>query len=198
VTQASPRIVLLAGPNGAGKSTAAAQLLQGPLEVSEFVNADGIAHGISAFNTAEVAFEAGGVMLKRLRTLAEGHKNFAFETTLASRSFGPWISELRRSGYTFLMVFLWLPNADVAVARVAGRARMGGHDVPEDTVRRRYHRGLQNFFTIYRPLADQWWMYDSSRESGPDLIANGRNLVSLHIEREPTWADLERMHANAG
>jgi len=142
----TPNLVVLAGPNGAGKSTAAPALLQGTLGVTEFVNADVIAQGLSAFDPDRVALAAGRIMLRRLQELARQGVSFAFETTLASRSFAPWIRELARTGYLFHLVFLWLPSADFAVQRVANRVRLGGHDVPEMTIRRRYHLGLYNFF----------------------------------------------------
>jgi len=112
-------------------------LLNGTLGVTEFVNADVIAQGLSAFQPERAAFHAGRVMLKRLHYLAKERVDFAFETTLASSSFAPWIAKLKQSGYTFHLVFLWLPSADFAVARVAERVRMGGHDVPEETIRKR-------------------------------------------------------------
>ena len=98
--------------------------------MEEFVNADTIAQGLSAFAQDRVAFQAGRIMLKRLSELAAARASFAFETTLASRSYAPWLTELRATGYKVHLVFLWLPSADEAVARVAERVRAGGHDVP--------------------------------------------------------------------
>lgn len=120
----TPNLVVLAGPNGAGKSTAAPMLLRGTLGVTEFVNADVIAQGLSAFAPDRVALSAGRIMLRRLQELARQGVSFAFETTLASRSFAPWIRELAQTGYQFHLVFLWLPSADFAVQRVADRVRL--------------------------------------------------------------------------
>lgn len=136
--------MILAGPNGAGKSTAAPELLQGELSVSEFVNADVIARGLSAFDPDRAAIAAGRVMLVRLNELARQRATFAFETTLASRSFAPWLRGLRTSGYAVHLVFLWLSSPDLAVQRVADRVRSGGHDVPPGTIRRRYGAGVRN------------------------------------------------------
>jgi len=140
MSEENPHVIVIAGPNGAGKSTTAPMLLKGTLGVTEFVNADVIAQGLSAFQPESAAFHAGRVMLERLHYLAKERVDFAFETTVASRSFAPWIAKLKQSGYTFHLVFLWLPSADFAVARVAERVRMGGHDVPEETIRRRYKK----------------------------------------------------------
>src|SRR5207247_5722706 len=119
--------LVIGGPNAAGKTTTAPRLLQQALEVSEFVNADAIALGLSAFRPDTAALAAGRAMLARLQVLAESRADFAFETTLASRSFAPWLRRLRTSGYHVHLAFLALPDADLAVARVAGRVRSGGH-----------------------------------------------------------------------
>ena len=183
----NPSVIVLAGPNGAGKTTAAPWLLRETLGVAEFVNADTIAQGLAAFDPAGVAVEAGGIMYARLRQLADRRRDFAFETTLASRSLAPWLAELIRTGYEFHLVFLWLPSADFAVQRVADRVRMGGHDVPEATVRRRYHRGLNNFFRLYRPLATSWRMYDNSTMDKVRLIAAGVSTSTTKISDRAVW-----------
>lgn len=186
-----PSIVVIAGPNGAGKSTAAPSLLQGALGVSEFVNADVIARGLSAFEPERVAMTAGRVMLARIHELARQGSSFAFETTLASRSFAPWIKRLVHAGYRFHLLFLWLPSADMAVARVAERVRAGGHAVPEDVVRRRYHSGLANFFSLYQPMADTWRVYNASAPE-PVLIARGRKLRVTTLRQETLWSLVRR------
>ena len=182
-----PHVIVIAGPNGAGKSTTAPVLLKGTLGVTKFVNADVIAQGLSAFQPENAAFHAGRVMLERLHYLAEERIDFAFETTLASRSFAPWIAKLKQTGYTFHLVFLWLPNADFAVARIAERVRMGGHGVPEGTIRRRYKKGIRNFFQLYRPLSNTWRMYDNSEPTWPRLVADGGVAASETIYDPKTW-----------
>lgn len=112
-------MIVLAGPNGAGKSTIAPALLKGTLGVTEFVNADVIARGLSAFEPERVGIAAGRILLSRLRELAKKQASFAFETTLASRSFAPWVSRLLQNGYSFHLFFLWLASPGFAVNRVA-------------------------------------------------------------------------------
>jgi predicted ABC-type ATPase len=126
VPEARPSVVVLSGPNGAGKSTMAARLLVGSLRVSEYVDADAFARGMPRSETAGVT--AGRAVLRRLDELASGRRSFGFETTLASRSFGPRIRALIGAGYQCHLVFLWLPSADFAVDRVADRVRLGGHN----------------------------------------------------------------------
>ena len=172
MTGHTPHLTVLAGPNGAGKSTSAPLLLKGTLGVTEFVNADVVALGLSAFAPEKAALQAGKIMLERLKELARNRQNFAFETTLASRSFAPWISKLRGTGYRAHLVFLWLPSPEHAIARVAERVRLGGHSVPEDVIRRRYGAGLKNFFNLYLPVVDSWSIYDNSSRNKARLIAS--------------------------
>jgi predicted ABC-type ATPase len=93
-----PRVVIFAGPNGAGKSTHADAILAA-LGIDTFVNADYIARGLSGRKTEVVAFEAGRVMLKRLHQLGEAGADFAFESTLSSRTFAPFLRALKGRGY---------------------------------------------------------------------------------------------------
>ena len=185
-----PHAILVSGPNGAGKSTAAPGLVRDLLGVAEYVNADLIAQGLSAFDTASVAFQAGRVMRARLRHLADQRRDFAFETTLATRSYVPWLTELKEEGYVVDIIFLWLSSPEMAIARVAERVRLGGHDVDPDVVRRRFARGLQNFFGRYRALADRWWFFDNAGVAGPRLLAGGGSATTTEILDPPTWQSL--------
>jgi predicted ABC-type ATPase len=159
----------------------------GALKVDEFVNADTIAQGLSAFAQERVALQAGRIMLKRLAELASARASFGFETTLASRSYAPWLRELQSGGYEIHLLFLWLPSADLAIARVAERVRLGGHDVPEETIRRRYDAGLANFLTLYMPLADSWQLIDNGAASIPNRIAVGGSRGPAQIHDPLTW-----------
>jgi len=192
----SPSVVVLAGPNGSGKSTTALSLLKGTLGVVEFVNGDVIAQGLSGFGPEGAHLAAGRIMLARLRQLACQRASFAFETTLANRLLARWLAGLVKGGYKFHLVFLWLPSADFAVARVADRVRMGGHDVPEDTIRRRYRSGLRNFFRIYQPLATTWRMYDNSQAAPPRLIASGMGAATKRVLNRRTWDRIRRGYAD--
>lgn len=183
-------LIIIAGPNGAGKSTTAPSLLKGTLAVDEFVNADLIAQGLSAFKPELSAFQSGRVMLERLHYLAKNKIDFAFETTLASKTFALWIDKLKTNGYEFHLIFLYLPNESFAVSRVAERVRTGGHNVPNETIKRRYKAGLHNFFNIYMTLADTWRLYDNSVAIGPELIAHGHGKKIDSIENKKIWNDI--------
>jgi predicted ABC-type ATPase len=187
-------VIVVAGPNGAGKSTAAPDLLRDALEVKEFVNADAIAGGLSAFRPEAVAITAGRIMLARMRALAAARENFAFETTLASRSFAPWLAGLQRQGYHLHLLFLWLRSAELAVSRVAERVRLGGHDVPAAVTRRRYRAGLLNLFRLYLPMADSWQLFDNSGRGRPRPVARGEGKTPTIIRQEEIWRALRNAY----
>jgi predicted ABC-type ATPase len=186
-----PNVIVLAGPNGAGKTTAAPEILQATLHVAEFVNADIIAQGLSVFSPESAAIEAGRIMLSRLHDLAGAGASFAFETTLASRSFAPWIEQLLQDGYLFHLFYFWLPSPEMAIARVAQRVRSGGHFVDDDTVRRRYRRGIENFFRLYRPITTTWALYNNAARPGHKLIASGSGRMVLECADPDLWQHLQ-------
>ncbi len=194
----TPYVIALAGPNGAGKSSTAPAVLNQWLGLAEFVNADVIARGLSGFEPERAAVSAGRIMLKRMRELARARASFAFETTLSGRALASWIVDLRSAGYAFHVVFLWLQSADAAVARVAERVRLGGHDVPESVIRRRYDRGLRNFLTLYRPLAQSWQVYNNSGTSQPEIIAIGAGSKVTRVLDSEVWRAIERWDIHEG
>lgn len=181
-----PRIFLIGGPNGAGKTTSAMSLLPAGFDCEEYVNADAIAAGLSPFRPQSVTYEAARLMLERVRSLAEHLRDFAFETTMASRSFVPFLRQCRSRGYFVHLLFLWLNSPDLAVMRVTSRVKSGGHDVPEDTVRRRYVSGVGNFLNLYIPLADGWTCYDNSAGT-PLLVARGGKGEPIQVSNPSVW-----------
>ena len=184
MADSNPQVIVI---NGAGKTTLAPFLLRDKLGLLEYVNADPIALGLSGFAPGGVAIEAGRVMLKRLNDLAKQRRNFAFETTLAARSYYRWIKGLRNAEYSFQLMFVWLRSADLAVARVQERVRSGGHFVPEEVIRRRYAGGLRNFWNLYQPLADAWSVYDNSATPETRPIASGGTRATFTIRDEDSW-----------
>ncbi|MEK6333584.1 MAG: zeta toxin family protein [Acidobacteriota bacterium] len=183
-----PQVIIIAGPNGSGKTTLAPFLLRDELRVLEYINADPIAQGLSGFDPASVAVKAGRVMLNRLHELARQQKTFAFESTLSAKHYARWIKKLRSRGYAFQLMFLWLRSAELAVQRVRERVRAGGHDVPEQVIRRRYDAGLKNFWELYKPLADAWSVYDNSESVNSLPIASEGTEIPFSISDQDSWA----------
>jgi predicted ABC-type ATPase len=178
-----PNVYVIAGPNGAGKTTFAAEFLPNFVSCREFLNADLIAAGLSPFAPETQNMRAGRLLVERMRELSKARRSFGFETTLAGRMHVKLLADLRKWGYRVNLFFLWLPSADVAVRRVAQRVAEGGHAVPEDVIRRRYASGLRNFFRLYSPRVDSWWLYDSSIMP-PALIAEIGKGVAHAVDGE--------------
>ncbi len=156
-----PSLYIIAGCNGAGKTTAAYNLLPDVFKTIEFVNADEIARGLSPFNPESVAFQAGRIMLERLEHLISKKKSFAFETTLSGLTYLNFIQSAKLKGYDITLFFIWLNSIELAKKRVAARVEKGGHNIPEDVIKRRYTKGIKNFFK-YVVEADDWYIYDNS------------------------------------
>lgn len=162
MSETAPRILIIAGPNGAGKTTFAREFLPQEADCPIFINADLIAAGMAPFAPETAAVRAGRLMLEEMRRHFAARESFAFETTLAGRSHAVMIDRWRLAGYRVKLIFLSLQNPEEAIARVAERVRQGGHDVPENAIRRRFHAGLTNLRTLYMPRVDVWALYDNT------------------------------------
>ena len=162
------------------------------LGIENFVNADYIARGLSGRNTDAVAFEAGRIMLSRLRKLGEARADFAFESTLSSRSFAHFLHGLKAECYAVAIYYFSLANAQLAVRRVKLRVALGGHDVPADIVKRRFGRSLQNFFQLHIPLADEWALFDNSSAQQALPVAT-QFANQLTITEAATWHKLQKL-----
>jgi predicted ABC-type ATPase len=183
-------VIMLGGPNGAGKTTAAASLLPAALGIREFVNADDIARGLSPFNPEGTAVAAARLMIERIQALARAGESFAFETTCAGRGYARLLLMCRAAGYRLNLVFLWLPSAEAALARVARRVREGGHGIPDDVVVRRYAAGLRNMRRLYLPLVDAALIYDNSGAGRVPIAERGLD-ASLVVHDAVRWALIE-------
>lgn len=173
-------LYIIAGCNGAGKTTASFTILPEILDCKEFVNADEIARGLSPFQPEEVSFEAGRLMLNRIDELLKEEINFAFETTLSTRSFKERIVTAQSKGYEVSLLFFWLNNPELAIERVANRVIEGGHNIPKDVIIRRYERGIINLFDIYMPLVDEYRIFDNSNGGIKYILTNQTNTKKLY------------------
>ncbi|RCS52553.1 MULTISPECIES: zeta toxin family protein [Pirellulaceae] len=158
----APTVYVIAGPNGAGKTTFASKFLPDFVHCKEFLNADLIAAGLSPFDPESQSVAAGKIMLQRMDELTQKRESFSFESTLSGRGYIKKFDSLRERGYEIEIFFLWLPHVENAVIRVANRVRQGGHNIPEQVIRRRYNSGARNFWNTYRHSVDRWHLYDGS------------------------------------
>lgn len=182
------RLYIIAGPNGAGKTTASYTILPEIFECNEFVNADEIARGISPFNPDMVAFQAGRIMLERINELLDDGKTFALETTLSTKSYVSFIKKAKANGYEVILLFLRLDSQELAIERVKTRVMEGGHNIPENVIRRRYENGLKNLFQRYIAIVDKWILVDNSEKSF-NFIAEGANDERI-IKDQELWNEL--------
>lgn len=174
------KLYIISGCNGAGKTTASYTVLPEMLKCREFVNADEIARGLSPFNPESVAIEAGRLMLSRMNELLNENVDFAFETTLATRSYSSFIKRAQAKGYYVSLVYFWLETPELAIDRVKMRVAAGGHNIQEEVIRRRYRNGVKNLFNIYTSICDFWIMLDNSNPPFK-IIAKGNkdNILSI-------------------
>ena len=155
-------LYIIAGCNGAGKTTASFTILPEVLNCKEFINADEIAKGLSPFQPESVAMQAGRIMLARMDELLQKGETFAFETTLATKSYKQKIEWAQANGYEVTLLFFWLDSPNMAKKRVAQRVAEGGHSIPSETIERRYHNGIVNLFAIYIDMVDICYIFDNS------------------------------------
>lgn len=170
-------IIIIAGPNGAGKTTFAREFLPNEAGLPTFVNADLIAEGLNPLQPEQEALAAGRMMLDMIRRYVNQGRSFAFETTLSGRTYASMIPRWQELGYRVRLFFLSLPSPEVAIARVRQRVSTGGHNVPDDVIRRRFDSGLNNFKAIYQELVDEWRLYDST---GPIPVEIARSSDHDH------------------
>jgi predicted ABC-type ATPase len=168
------RIIIIAGPNGAGKTTFAREYLLKEAHCPDFINVDLIAAGLSPFKPERAAIQAGRLMLSEIQRRVRKRESFAFETTLSGHVYARMIPEWRLDGYRVRLVFLGLPDAEMAVARVAMRVKQGGHNVNKTVIRRRFESGLRNFKDVYMRLVDKGEWYDNSGNM-PRMISEAGN-----------------------
>jgi len=178
-----PNLYIIAGPNGSGKTTFMKRFLPFYAHCLNFVNADLIASGLAPFSPEGAAIKAGKLMIEEIKQYRRQRADFAFETTLAGRTYQTLLRDMKKEGYYIRLFFLWLQSPDLALRRVKERVNMGGHDVPVQTILRRFDRGLYNLFHLYRPLLDSWILFDNSGEE-PIVIAKEKNGIrTIHDER---------------
>jgi predicted ABC-type ATPase len=185
-------IFILGGPNGAGKTAAAEVLLPQKLRIHAFLNADEIARGLSPPNVEAVAFEAGRLFIEKMRTLVQEGQSFAFETTCSGKSYIRLLKQCQAAGWRISLIYLWVPSPEYSIARVARRVSQGGHQIPEDVIRRRNLAELWNTRHLYLPLAYDAFVFDN-RDRALRLIARRAAGSPLIVADEGIWSRIEEL-----
>lgn len=189
------KLYIIAGCNGAGKTTASFTILPEILDCKEFVNADEIAKGLSPFQPEKVSFEAGRIMLNRINELISENENFAFETTLSTKSYKNKIIESKEKEYRVTLLFFWLQSIELAKERVKIRVSEGGHNIAPEVIERRYTRGIKNLFDIYLPIVDGALIFDNS-EGKHELLADKQIDGLLNIVNQKKFNLLKNHYDN--
>lgn len=187
-----PNLYIIAGCNGSGKTTASYTVLPEMLKCEDFINADEIAKGLSPFNPDKVAIEAGRIMLKKINDFISKQHDFAFETTLSTKSHVKTIEKVSENIYEITLLFLFLDSVDLAIERVKTRVNEGGHEIPEKVIKRRYFSGLKNLFELYLPICDYWMVTNNSNPS-LELIAEGNYSNINRIENSSKFKLMKKM-----
>ena len=185
----------MAGCNGAGKTTVSYTILPDILNCREYINADEIARGLSPFQPENVAIEAGRIMLGRIKHLLHENSNFAFETTLATKTYKDIILKAQTAGYNVTLLFFWLQTVELAKKRVQKRVSEGGHNIESEVIERRYISGIRNLFDIYLPIADEVLIFDNS-EGKHELIAEKSDNSNVIIINEHKYSHLLKYYDN--
>lgn len=185
-----PNLYIISGCNGAGKTTASFTLLPAMLDCKEFVNADEIAKGISPFQPDSVSLQAGRIMIKRIEELLNSGVDFAFETTLTTLSYVDTIKTAKEKGYSVTLLYFWLNDVNLAIERVKTRVSEGGHNIPEEVIRRRYFRGIYNLTNKFIEICDYWIVINNS--SRPfTFIAEGQSSLDIKVHALNIWEQIK-------
>ena len=184
-----PNLYIISGCNGAGKTTASYSLLPEMLNCKEFVNSDEFAKGLSPFNPEKASIQASRYMLMKIRYLLKRQSDFAVETTLATRTLLKTAKLAQASGYNVTLLYFWLNSPELAIERVRSRVATGGHNIPEETIIRRYHVGIDYFFHYYAPICERWILADNSQIPFK-VIAEGSKNDVINIRDEETYSKI--------
>ena len=184
-----PNLYIISGCNGAGKTTASYTLLPEMLECREFVNSDEFAKGLSPFRPENASIQASRYMIWKIKDLIKRKKDFGVETTLATRTLLNIVKQVQKDGYQVTILYFWLNSPELAIERVKARVQAGGHNIPEETVRRRYKVGISYFFNDYMPTCDRWILADNSQIPFR-VVAQGTKNGPVNIKDEKTYREI--------
>lgn len=168
---------IISGCNGSGKTTASYTLLPQMLDCNQFVNSDEFAKSLSPFDPSAASVSASRFMLMKYHFLLNRSQDFGIETTLATRSLLNMVKDAQAGGYEVTILYLWLNSPEIAIERVRNRVSAGGHNIPDEVIRRRYFTGLQYLFKYYIPACDRWIIADNST-SPFTVVAEGTQFSS--------------------
>ena len=176
-----PQLVIIAGPNGAGKSTVV-EFLYLNRSIADCVNADVIAKGMAANGEGSSDILAGRILLQVVHDALARRVSVAFESTMSGISWRKLIKDSQSMGYDVTICFVAVESEQISIARVAKRVLEGGHDIPEETIKRRYKKSMSLGLGEYRALADFWYFFDNSNSSAKLVAAREKGCSEVIVD----------------
>jgi predicted ABC-type ATPase len=179
-----PTCWIIAGPNGAGKTTFALEYLPTVAQCRRFINADLIAAGLSPLAPEQQMLAASRLFLREIESCISASQDFAFETTLAGRTYLKLVERLKAAGWRVELIYLALPDAEFSRLRVVERVKHGGHNIPAADIARRFPRSLYNLHHLFSARVHQTACFMNS-DNAPELV-----FEQIGLQRQIQRADI--------
>lgn len=174
-------LYIIAGANGSGKSTFCSEFLQE--EPLTFLNADDIAKNLCPDNMESVKISAGKELYKKLNDLLESKTSFAIESTLAGSNYVKVIQKAKDLGYEITLIYTFLDDENLCINRIKTRVLKGGHDIPDEDVKRRYYRSKNNFWNMYKGLVHKWTIYYNGETGFTQVVKASKYAFEIVNEK---------------
>ena len=182
----NPKLIIIGGANGSGKTTLAREIVAN--FGIKYLGADEIAAELNAAQPEKVAIEAARIFSKRFEDSLESGESLIVESTLSGLSLKKYLIKARKNNFSVSIFFVYLDSPELCVKRVAVRVAKGGHNVPEEDIKRRFYRSNVNFRKSYKELADDWFLFLNVGDSF-EQISNGdaKGVTIIDEARYRQW-----------
>lgn len=163
-----PQLILVGGSNGSGKTTLAKRMVE--VYGFRYLGADEFAYKLNPLDVESVQVAAAKLFINAIKTAIDNKESIIVESTLSGLTLLRHIRAAKNNGYRVLCVYIYLESVEISILRVKLRVSQGGHNVPEEDIRRRFPRSRLNFWNSYRPICHSWELYYNSPEEQEKTI----------------------------